>query len=121
LYEATPGLHPNDAIGDALQGETLSASPVAGSMPLRGGGKGTRSKPWIGLTGSCAEAASGELLSQSRHEAEDRLAIQQGHVGQPQVMLALHKALEVLGLALVLGQQQMATLAVLQIGFQFLG
>jgi len=36
-------------------------------------------------------------------------------------VLVLHKALEVFGLDLVLCQQQVATLSVLEIGFQFLG
>jgi len=121
LYEATPGLRSHDAVGDSLEGETRGAGPVAGSLPLRCGGEGARGEPWIGLTGSGAEAASGDLLPQSRHEAEDFLSIQKGHVCKPQFMLALHKALEVFGLDLVLGQQQVAALSVLQLGFQFLG
>ncbi len=53
-------------------------------MPLRCGGEGARGEPWIGLTGRCAEAASGDLLPQSEHEAGDRLSIHEGHVCKPQ-------------------------------------
>jgi len=95
LYGATLGLRSNDAVGDSLQGETLGAGPVDGSMPFGGVGEGARGEPWIGLTVSGAEAASHDLLTQSRHEAEDRLSIHEGHVCKPQVVLALHKALEV--------------------------
>ena len=121
LHKATPGLCPKDAVGDASQGQTLGAGPVAGSLPLRRGGEGARGEPWISLTGGCAEEALGDLLPQSRHEAEGRLAIQEGHVVKPQFVLALHKALEVCRLDLVLGQQQVATLSVLELGVQFLG
>jgi hypothetical protein len=89
-------------------------------MPLRCVGEGARSEPWIGLTVSRAEAPSHDLLTQSRHKAEDVLAIHEGHVCKSQFVLALHKGLELFGLDLVLCQQQVASLAVMEIGCQFL-
>src|SRR2546423_14792136 len=90
-------------------------------MPFRCISEGASGEPWVGRTGSCTEAASHDLLAQSRHEAEDRLAIHEGHVGKPQFVLLLHKGLEVFSLDLVLGHQQMASLAELEIGSKFLG
>ncbi len=66
-------------------------------MPLRCVGEGARSEPWIGLTFSRAEAPSHDLLTQSRHKAEDVLAIHEGHVCKSQFVLALHKGLELFG------------------------
>src|SRR6266851_8315688 len=118
LHVATLSLRSNDAVGDSLQGETLGSGPVDSSMLFRCVGEGTSSEHWIGLTGSWAEAASHDLLTQSRHEAEDRLSIHEGHICKPQFVLALHEGLEVLGLGIIFCQQQVAALTVMQIGFQ---
>jgi hypothetical protein len=88
-------------------------------MPFRGTGEGTRGEPWIGLPGSGAEAARHDLLTQSRHQAEDGRSIQEGHIAQSEVVLVLHKGLEVFGLDLVLCDQQVAALLILEVGFQF--
>src|SRR5437868_14167744 len=120
LHFATLSLRSNDAVGDSLQGETPGAGPVYGSMLFRCVGEGARSEHWIGLTGSWAEAASHDLLTQPRHEAEDRLSIHEGHICKPQFVLALHEGLQVFGLGIILCQQQVAALAVMQIGFQLL-
>src|SRR5437588_664731 len=95
LHAATPGLCSNDAVGDSLQGETLSAGPVDGSLPLRRVSECPRGEPWISLTVSGAEGAGHDLLTQSRHQAEDRLSIHERYVCKPQFVLALHKGLEV--------------------------
>ena len=72
------------------------------------------------MAGRGTEDASGDLLAQSGHETEDLLAIHQGHIDESQIVLALHHRLQVVGLDLVLGHEQMASLAVLQIGVEFL-
>jgi len=69
LHKTTPGLRSHYAVCDSLQGETLSAGPVDGAMPLRGGCEGASGKMWIGVTGSGAEDAGNDLLSQSGNEA----------------------------------------------------
>src|SRR6266581_3561549 len=120
LHETLPGLRSNNAVSNSLQGETLGAGPIDGTMPFCCISESTSGEPWICLTGSRAEAASGDLLTQSRHTAEDRLSIHKGHVDQPQFVLALHKGVELFGLDLVLCQQQVASLAILEIRFQFL-
>src|SRR5436309_13825522 len=89
-------------------------------MLLRGAGEGEGGEPWIRLTVRGAETACYDLLTQLRDEAEDCFAIHKVCIGKAELMLEAYKFLKLFGLSIILCQNETATLAELEICFQFI-
>src|SRR5258706_10202977 len=73
------------------EGERRRATPVGGSVTLRGTGEGSRCAGWISLTISRAIAARDDIRVETRHKSMRLLAIQQTHVSEAYRLLLLDK------------------------------
>jgi hypothetical protein len=89
-------------------------------MSLRGSGEGTGGAHRVGLTVAGTIASRYDLLRETGDECMYLLLAHQSYIAEAQGLLALDEGCQVCSLSFSLGEHEIATTSVVQIGVEFL-